>query len=563
MSSPTLELLRLPIFKVTPGDSVDHEKVHLSYQRAAAIVKAYGMTAIDVLQCTEKFWTFHLDLIGTVDFATFTIMTIQLNLAAGTLSPFTEKQPQYRELLDKILKFEISAQYMVAEVGHGVDAKNLETTATMLTTGEFDLHTPSPSGAKIMPSSFPLKGFPRVAMVFAQLIVSGENRGIRPFITWLSDGNEMFEGVTSKLLPRRAASKPLDHAITSFNHVRLPHSALLGTLDKPKDMRKHFLSTIWRIAIGTLGLTLTMVPVMKRCVYVAGKYSQRRHILGPDQKPKPIISFRTQHAPILHGLAQIFVFEAYAQKSIQYFQDPSLTDPVQHAIAASLKAVLSKACQTCLFNLSERCGAQGLFEHNHIIESMLETRGISIAEGDTLVLSIRLTSELLLNRYKMPPPKNPTSYLAKHEQGLLDELRRMTKANSGGHRGEDFDRLILPRSQDFVHAIGCRIAYEAAVDAGVNTDLVALYESGVMLQDQSWFVQHASLTREHMYQIEAERLSAVLPRLDRLLDETGAGPYCTAPIISQALWDQFVDQLETKTGNGKANIGLSSSRARL
>ncbi|KAJ5158873.1 Acyl-CoA dehydrogenase/oxidase [Penicillium coprophilum] len=533
MSSPTLELLRLPMFKVTPGDSVDSEKVHLTYRRAAAIVKAYGMTLVDVLQCTEKFWKFHLDLIGTVDFAALTLMTIQLNLAAGTLSPFAEKQPQYRELLDKILKFEISAQYMVAEVGHGVDARNLETTATMLPTGEFDLHTPSPNGSKIMPPSFPLKGFPRVAMVFAQLVVSGENRGIRPFITWLNDGNEMFEGVTSKLLPRRAASKPLDHAITSFNHVRLPHSALLGTLDKPKDMRKHFLSTIWRIAVGTLGLTLTMVPVMKRCVYVAGKYSQRRHILGPDQKPKPIISFRTQHAPILHGLAQIFVFEAYAQKSIQHFQDPNLTDPVQHAVAASLKVVLSKACQTCLFNLSERCGAQGL------------------------------TSELLLNRYKMPPPKNPTSYLAKHEQGLLDELRRMSKSNSGGHRGEEFDRLILPRSQDFVHAIGCRIAYEAAIEAKVDTDLVALYEIGVMLQDQSWFVQNATLTREHMYQMEAKRLSAVLPRLDKLLDETGAGPYCTAPIISQTSWDQFVDQLETKTGNGKTNIGLSSGWAKL
>lgn len=49
-----------------------------------------------------------------------------------------------------------------------------------------------------MPPSSPVKGFPRVAIVFAQLIVSGENRGIRPFITWLSDGEQMCNGVTAK-----------------------------------------------------------------------------------------------------------------------------------------------------------------------------------------------------------------------------------------------------------------------------------------------------------------------------------------------------------------------------
>jgi hypothetical protein len=37
---------------------------------------------------------------------------------------------------------------MLTEVGHGLDAKNLETTATLLSNGEFDLYTPSPSGAK-------------------------------------------------------------------------------------------------------------------------------------------------------------------------------------------------------------------------------------------------------------------------------------------------------------------------------------------------------------------------------------------------------------------------------
>ncbi|CAI7610691.1 unnamed protein product [Penicillium glandicola] len=546
-----------------PENATENERIYLSYQRAAAVLKAYGMTAVDVLRLTPKFWDVHLDLIGAFDYGTYVLMTIQVNLAAGTVAPFAEEQPQYRKLLEQILNFEISAQYMLTEVGHGLDAKNLETTATMLPSGEFDLHTPNPSAAKFMPPSSPVKGLPRLAIVFAQLIVSDENRGVRPFITWLSDGQEMCDGVTSQIIHRRAGARPLDHAITTFTHVRLPRSALLGTLEKPKDKQKQFLSSIWRIGVGTLALPLNMIPVMKRAVFVAGKYSQQRHILGPDEKPKPIISFRTQYGPILHTLAQISVFEAYAQASTKYFQDPNVAPPVQHAIGTMLKAVFHKAGQASLFTLSERCGARGLFENNHIIESMLETRGISIAEGDSLVLSIRLTSELLLNRYEMLPAKEPTSRLAKHEQGLFDELRAMTNTISGGHRGEDFDRLILPRSQEFVEAMGYRIAYEAAIQARVDHDLVALYEIWVMLQDQSWFIQHAGLTREYMFQIEAQRLSAVLPHLDALLDATGAEPYCTAPILSQTSWDHFVDQLETKTGSRTTNISLSRARAML
>lgn len=37
---------------------------------------------------------------------------------------------------------------MLTEVGHGLDAPNLETTATRLPNGEFDLHTPNERACK-------------------------------------------------------------------------------------------------------------------------------------------------------------------------------------------------------------------------------------------------------------------------------------------------------------------------------------------------------------------------------------------------------------------------------
>ena len=39
---------------------------------------------------------------------------------------------------------------------------------------------------------------PRVAIVIARLVVNGENRGVRPFVVALGDGQQMCKGITSK-----------------------------------------------------------------------------------------------------------------------------------------------------------------------------------------------------------------------------------------------------------------------------------------------------------------------------------------------------------------------------
>lgn len=240
-----------------------------------------------------------------------------------------------------------------------------------------------------MSPSGPFGGMPRVAIVIARLIVSGEDRGVRPFVVPLGNGKEMCKGISAKwvltsvgtdprysntfprILPGRAGSKPVDHALTYFDHVVLPSTALLGKLDKPKDLRINFLRVIWRVAVGSLALSTISIPALKLGAYVAGKYSLRRMVTGPDGSPMPIISFRTQQLPILHTLAQAQVLEAYAATSIEWFTGDGLDMAVKHGIAAALKAVMLQHVQSSLYQLAERCGAQGLYEHNQIIQAQV------------------------------------------------------------------------------------------------------------------------------------------------------------------------------------------------
>lgn len=145
----------------------------------------------------------------------------------------------------------------------------------------------------------------------------------------------------------------------------------------------------------------------------------------------------------------------------------------------------------------------------------------------------------------MPQATDTSCLLAQHEQGLFDECRTAAVKIMGfDHRSVEFNNVILPRCQSLVEAIGHRMAYEAAVAAGVDADLLALYEAGVIMQDSSWYVEHAGLTRGELFDRESRALDAVLPRLEEMLDATGAEEYVDAPILSQEAWDNFESSLE-------------------
>lgn len=194
-------------------------------------------------------------------------------------------------------------------------------------------------------------------------------------------------------------------------------------------------------------------------------------------------------------------------------------------------------------------------------------RGVRIAEGDVLVLSIRtspdaslcrgrliilsigLANELLLGRYSMPAPKYPDCLLSRHEAGLLDECREILKRAGGNHRHESVARLMLPRCLPLVQAIGHRMAYEAALDAGVHRPLLDLYEAGVILHDPSWYTEHAGVPRWAQFEKEDQAITAALPHLEEYLASTGAESYAVSPILTEESWENFINDVPLYDGN--------------
>ncbi|KDR72267.1 hypothetical protein GALMADRAFT_102021 [Galerina marginata CBS 339.88] len=560
---PTTHLPHTEEFQYVGEEMPLKNRIDLAHRRAEAIAKAHEPQIKDILACSEKFWNMHIDPINTFDGAAVGLWTLQINLGGGTLAAYVENRPDLAVLWKSVMDFEVTLHFLLTELGHGLDARNIETVAELIPGVGFDLHTPNDNAAKFMPASIPAGNLPRIAIVMAKLQVGGKDHGIRPFIVPLNDGEKMCSGVTSRLLPTPLGNKPFGYSITSFDHVRLPLEALLGVTDPIPNPRIHFLSEIWRIGIGSICLTSVVIPSLKVAAYVTAEYSKRRKISTPQGQMVSILSFRTQQAPILHALTEAVVLEAFFQALRPNFTTRDPTALVhRNALSTIFKTIAIGHWRQSSMSLADRCGAQGLFAHNQVIALQMDIRGVTIAEGDVLVLSIRLASELILNRYQVQAPKDSTSLLAQHEKGLLTELRETLVKCGGNHRSEAFNNQLLMRSVALVEAIGHRMAYEAALAAGVDPLILRLYEAGAVLRDMVWYSENKLTTKQSILKIEDETLTSLFPSLDQLLEHSGVKSYAFAAIISEDSWKKFVATLPVFKGDAYIDpLNPAASRA--
>ncbi|KAF9467082.1 acyl-CoA dehydrogenase NM domain-like protein [Collybia nuda] len=543
----THQLAMTRLWQFLPENIPFDDRVELSYERCRSIVQHFNLTVDDVLNITPKYWELHNDPLFFMDGAALTLMTIHYNLCIGTLAMYLDHRPDLKEIIDRLLSFEWNGQFCLTELGHGLDIINMETTASLLPNGEFEINTPVARAAKFMTPTCP-SGMPCVSIVHARLFVEEKDHGPKVFLVKLHDGKEMSQGIVSKVLHPRGGSRPMKHCLTYFNHVRVPTTALLGSLERPKDTRAAFFFNISRVVAGTLGMGAVGILGMRISSYIAAKYSQRRRVVDASTKqPREIISFVTQYTPILSTIAQTFVLENLGEViRDMYVAAKSFT--TKHLIAAIFKATVVKISATALPLLGLRCGAQGLFEANQISVLTADMRGATIAEGDVLGLSIRFAIELLLGRLSSPPTRFPKSLLYSHEEGLLMELRTKI-ASFSDHRSALAERALLPHCQSLIEAIGLRLAYDSAREHDIDTDILDMFVASAIASDASWYLENTDLTREKQIEMEDNAASTLFPRLEDLIERLDVEPYVVAPIVSDKRWKRYVESLETHGGD--------------
>ena len=406
----------------------------------------------------------------------------------------------------------------------------------------------------------------------ARLVVDDEDCGLRFFVVPICNEREMFKGVESIRLGPRSGTTPLDFSITRFDHVLVPHTALVTSqLDDysiPKFPLLAWWDEIWRVPIGTVTVVAPLIPGLKISSFIAGKYSMHRSLTGKRSEPIPIISFRTQQWPILHAVATSLVLENWYPIAAHQTTNESVDPRVRHGVAVIVKTTVCRQAQRCASEISERCGVQGTFQNNYMARfevsiihprhdffahstypSQNEIKGAVIAEGDVLALCIRLFSELLLQRYQVPLPDGSDSLLARHAALLFEENKALLAQLPGDHRDPAFNALILPQAESTIEAIGHAMAYSAGVQKGLPKPILDMYESAVIRRDPAWYSENAGLTRQDQRVREDKAVASAMPYLPKYLDDLNVEAYVSAPIISDAAWKKYYNGMTVFKGN--------------
>ncbi|KAJ3509212.1 hypothetical protein NLJ89_g5345 [Agrocybe chaxingu] len=545
------QLYSHPLFKAKTELLPTDERVAITYQRARLVMQTYRLTAQDVQFCSARFWAMMTDPICSLDIAMFTILAAHVGLTIGTLSRHLKNRPDLKPLVQRLLRFDTVGIYLLTERGHGLDAFNIETTATKTSDG-YILHTPREEAAKFMPASTPSFKIPKVALVMARLIVHGKDHGSRFFIVPICNEREMYQGVHSVRLPPRSGTNPLDFSITTFDHVHLPSTALVASdifdVSKPSRPLEAWWDEIWRIQLGTMAVPAPWISAIKSVAYIGGRYSMHRSLLGKGNSPTPIITFRTQQWPIAHATAVGLVLGNWFPLAIRQAMEGSPDHRVRHAMSVIIKTTVCRHFQRCVAEVAERCGAQGTFEHNYMAKIENDGKGVIIAEGDVLTLCIRLFSELLQHHFEVPLPDPSESLLARHAASLLQENHDLFASMKCEHRSEAFNSLILPQSQPVIEAMGHALAYSAGLKAGLPQPILDVYECAVIRQDPAWYSEEARLTRMAQRKHEDAAVSSFIPHLETFLEQLDIAKYVSAPIVSDKSWKQYVEALPVFSG---------------
>ncbi|CAE7372693.1 ACX1, partial [Symbiodinium necroappetens] len=204
------------------------------------------------------------------------------------------------------------------ELGHGSNVRGLETTATYFEeTDEIEIHSPSLTSTKWWPGA--LGRTANHAVVYARLIVAGEDLGIHNFMVQIRDlqTHEPLPGVRVGDIGPKIGYNNQDNGFCQFSHVRIPRTNMAmrhATLDR----RGQYSSRKERRAASYSAMTKVRVEiamgsghVLSKACAIAIRYSAVRHqgfTGNGDGSEMCVLDYTMQQQRLLPLLATAYAF---------------------------------------------------------------------------------------------------------------------------------------------------------------------------------------------------------------------------------------------------------------
>ncbi len=447
------------------------------------------------------------------DLSTVVKYGVQFGLFGGSIHQLgTERH--HRRYLPDVASMRLPGCYGMTEIGHGSNVRDLETRATWdPDVAGFRVHTPHEGAGKEWIGNAGLHG--RMATVFAQLHVAGEDHGVHALLVPIRDETgRALPGVRLEDNGPKVGLNGVDNGRIWFDDVVVPRENLLdrfatvtedGVYQSPiESSGRRFFTMLGTLVAGRISIAAASVSVAKTALTIGVRYSSTRRQFGPaDGAEIPILDYTMQRRLLLPRLATTYAHHFAVRDLVRRFdlaRDGGSEEESREieGRAAGLKALASWHAFDTLQAVRESMGGRGYHAENRLGRLKADLDIFTTFEGANVVL-LQLVAKGLLTRFREEMGDlhfwDAVRYVAERAQ------TRVTELNPVVVRRTDEDHL---RDPDF-HAAAMRHREERLV-VSVARRLKARLDGGMVAFDAMNDVQDhlVTLARAHTERIMLE-----------------------------------------------------------
>jgi acyl-CoA oxidase len=341
---------------------------------------------------------------------------VQFGLFGGAVLHLGTERHHERYLRD-VVSVDLPGCFAMTETGHGSNVQALGTTATYDPEAEeFVVHTPDPGAQKDYIGNAARDG--RIAAVFAQLIVGGENRGVHALLVPLRDeSGAVLPGIEIEDCGAKLGLDGVDNGRIRFDTVRVPREALLdryaevsadGVYTSPiENPTRRFFTMLGTLVQGRVSVCGAGIGASKVALTMAVRHALERRQFGPPGGEEAVLlDYRVHQRRLLPALATTYALH-FAQDRLRRELHDVFTaeEPEDRArreletLAAGVKALATWHATATIQECREACGGAGYLRANRFAALKADSDVFTTFEGDNTVL-LQLTAKNLLTDYR-------------------------------------------------------------------------------------------------------------------------------------------------------------------
>lgn len=340
---------------------------------------------------------------------------VQFGLFGGAILHLGTKAHHDTYLAD-VVAGRVLGCFAMTEHGHGSNVAALKTVARYdAETQEFVITTTEVDAYKDYIGNAARHG--ELAVVFAQLEVAGEGRGVHAFVVPIREDGEPAAGVRIEDDGHKLGLNGVDNGRIWFDGVRVPRTALLNRfadvteageyVSSIESASRRFFTMLGtlvqgRVSVGGAGLTAAKVGLA-----IAITYANRRRQFeaASEDAEQLLLDYGMHQRRLLPLLARTYALH-FAQDEVRAAlhdvfsgaNDGDLARRELEARAAGQKALATWHATRTIQECREACGGAGYLAANRFAALKADTDVFTTFEGDNHVL-LQLVAKGLLTDY--------------------------------------------------------------------------------------------------------------------------------------------------------------------